>query len=147
MALASKPVTKTVLSSFVRENTALNLTQSKALTDQLLDQYSVTVKLPTDPSSIHIEVGQEWFHAASERTLRVTGVEVGPQYVQNDPVTIWGPKNISWTDTRNPDITGVTQTADWHQDTRQVVAPEIDADEPASAPSGFDSPPESSDQP
>lgn len=138
----NKPVTKTVLSAFVRENTALNLTQSKALTDQLLTEYSVTAKLPSDPNDIHIEVGQEWLHKASQRTLRVTGVEVGPQYVQNDPVTSWGPKNISWADTRNIDLTGVAPIADWHRDMRQVVPPEIDSEDP---PDDSEISPESSD--
>lgn len=145
MAVATnKPVTKTVLSAFVRENTALNLTQSKTLTDQLLTEYSVTVRPPTDPNSIHIEVGQEWLHKSSQRTVRVTGVEVGPQYVPNDPVTSWGPENVSWADTRNPDITGSTQIADWHQDMIHVEPP-VSAPEDQLEDSEI--PPESSDQP
>lgn len=145
MAVATnKPVTKTMLSTFVRENTALNLNQSKALTDQLLIEYLVTVKLPTDPGNIHIEVGQEWLHKTSRRTLRVTGVEVGPQYVQNDPVTSWGPQNISWADIRNPDITGVSLITDWHQDMLQAQPPGNNPEDPLEDP---DISPGSSDQP
>ena len=109
----AKPITKTALSTFVHEHTSLNLTQSKALTDQLLAQYSVTVKQPVDLGHFPIDVGQEWLHQGTQRTLRVTDVESGPQRVPNDPVTSWGPVNVSWQETADPASTGTTPVALW----------------------------------
>lgn len=97
-APATKSITKAALSGFVRDHSTLNLTQAKALTDQLLAEYVVTVKPPADPSTIPVEAGQLWLHTGSKRTLRVTDVELGPVYVPGDPVTSWGPQNVSWED-------------------------------------------------
>jgi hypothetical protein len=126
-APAIKSVTKTVLSGFVREHTALNLTQAKALTDQLLAEYIVTVKPPADPSTIPVEPGQMWLHTGSRRTLRVTEVELGPIYVPGDPVTSWGPQSVSW---QNPDdgtAAGTTQISLWREHMSLVPG----ADEPS----------------
>ncbi len=114
-APAIKSVTKTVLSGFVREHAALNLTQAKALTDQLLAEYIVTVKPPADPSTIPVEPDQLWLHKGTRRTLRVTEVELGPIYVPGDPVTSWGPQSVSW---QNPDdhaVIGTTPISLWRQ--------------------------------
>lgn len=108
-----KAITKTALSAFVRDNSTLNLTQSKTLTDQLLAEYSVMAKPPADLSKILIEVGQKWLHSASLRTVRVTNVELGPQRVPHDPITTWGPESISWSDTANPASIGTTPIAPW----------------------------------
>jgi hypothetical protein len=111
---ALKSVSKTVLSVFVRENTTLNLTQSKSLTEQLLTKYSITAKPPADPDSFPVEAGQMWLHAATGRTVRVTNVEMGPQYAPNDPVTAWGPESVSWQDTADPGASGTAHITPWH---------------------------------
>jgi hypothetical protein len=110
-----KSVTKGVLSGFVRENSTLNLTQSKALTDQLLAEYIVTVKPPEDPSTIPVEPGQLWLHTGSKRTLRVTEVELGPIYVPGDPVTSWGPQSVSWQDPDDHAAVGNTVISLWRE--------------------------------
>lgn len=123
-APALKPVTKTALSGFVRENSTLNLTQAKSLTDQLLAEYVVTPKPPADPSTVPVEPGQLWLHAGSKRTLRVTDVESGPIYVPGDPVTSWGPQSVSW---QNPDdhtAVGNTQISLWRQQMSLVTSPD-----------------------
>jgi hypothetical protein len=123
-APAIKSVTKTVLSGFVREHTALNLTQAKALTDQLLAEYIVTVKPPADPSTIPVEPGQLWLHAGSKRALRVTDVELGPIYVPGDPVTSWGPQSVSWQNNDDHAATGTTPISLWRQ--YMLLVPEAD---------------------
>lgn len=133
---ALKSVSKTVLSSFVRENTTLNLTQSKALTEQLLAEYSITAKPPADPDRFPVEVDQMWLHAATGRTVRVTGVELGPRHVPNDPVTAWGPESVSWQDTADPGATGTVQITTWRAHMTPVKSGDI-----------TDKPAESSDQP
>lgn len=109
----TKPITKTVLSAFVRNCSTLNLTQAKTLTDQLLAEYNVMAKPLADLSNILIEEGQEWLHSASLRIVRVTNVELGPRRVPNDPITTWGPESISWSDTANPASIGTTPIAPW----------------------------------
>lgn len=109
-APAIKSVTKAALSGFVREHTALSLTQAKALTDQLLAEYIVTLKPPADPSSIPIETGQLW-RTVSGRVLRVTEVEAGPIYVPGDPVTSWGPQSVSWEDPGQ--VLGLPMSGSW----------------------------------
>lgn len=108
-----RPVTKTALSTFVRENSPLNLTQSKAFTDLLLAEHIVTVKPPVDLDTVPVEAGQIWRHKGTERTVRVTNVELGPQYVPNDPVTSWGPERVSWRDTEHPTAAGTVQIRMW----------------------------------
>ncbi|MGY4541168.1 hypothetical protein ACVWY0_001077 [Arthrobacter sp. UYNi723] len=135
-ATSTKSVTKAVLSGFVRDNTALNLTQSKALTEQLLAEYSISAQLPADPMSIPVETGQVWLHAATGRTVWVTNIELGPQYVANDPVTSWGPESVSWQDTTDPLSTGTVPTITWRQHMRPVGPPHT-----------TENPEESSDQP
>ncbi|MET3172908.1 UNVERIFIED_ORG: hypothetical protein ABIB52_000736 [Arthrobacter sp. UYCu721] len=133
---ALKSVTKAVLSGFVRENTTLNLTQSKALTEQLLAEYSITARPPADPDGIPVETGQMWLHAATGRTVRVTNVELGPRYVPNDPVTSWGPESVAWQDAADPTATGAVKITTW----RQYMSP-------VGAPDPTENPEESSDQP
>lgn len=135
-ASSTKSVTKAVLSGFVRDNTALNLTQSKALTEQLLAEYSISAQLPADPNSIPVETGQMWLHAATGRIVRVSNVELGPQYVANDPVTSWGPESVSWQDAADPLSTGTVQITTWRQHMRPVGPPDT-----------TENPEESSDQP
>lgn len=143
-APVTKSVTKAVLSGFVREHTTLNLTQSKALTDQLLAEYSVTLKPPADPSAITVEAGQMWRLTSSGRILRVTDVELGPNYVPGDPVTSWGPQSVSWEDPtavlgspmsfswQSPDncpTTGTTPISLWRQQMSLIT----DAGEPSTS--------------
>lgn len=113
MAAAAKSVTKTALSTFVRSNTSLNLTQSKALTDQLLDRYDISARMPADPNAMPIEANQCWIHTDRNFILRVTAVETGPIHVPDNPVTVWGPVNVTWEDTQNPSNTGTAPIAEW----------------------------------
>ncbi|MEO3931348.1 hypothetical protein WMO79_00850 [Micrococcaceae bacterium Sec7.4] len=99
----------------MRENSPLNLTQSKALTDLLLAEHTVTAKPPVDRDTVPVEVGQIWRHEGTERTVRVTNVELGPQYVANDPVTSWGPERVSWRDTEHPTAAGTVQVRMWRR--------------------------------
>lgn len=114
-APAIKPITKTVLSGFVREHTSLNFTQSKAFTDQLLAEYLVTAKPPVDPSTIPVYRGQLWLHTGSGRTLSVIDVDLGPTYAPGDPVTSWGPQSVSWRDSEDSSAAGVTQISLWRE--------------------------------
>jgi hypothetical protein len=128
-ASSPKSVTKAALSTFVRENSVLNLTQSKELADLLLAEHVVTVKPPVDRDSVPIESGQIWRHKGTERTVRVTNVEVGPQYVPNAPATFWGPECISWRDTEHPTAAGAVQIQMWRHymvllsDVRDTIRP------------------------
>lgn len=130
VATTPKSVTKAALSSFVRDKTTLNLTQSKTLTEQLLAEYSITPKPPADPYRVPVEVGQRWLHAATGRVVRVTDVEMGPQYTPNDPVTAWGPESVSWQDTADPGTTGIAQITTWRAQMTPVESPDI-TDKPA----------------
>lgn len=119
-------VSRAALSAFVREHSTLNLTQSKALTEQLLSEYVIVPTPPADPN-IPVEVGQLWLHTASRCTLRVTDVESGPIYVPADPVTSWGPQSVSW---QNPDdhtAAATTPISLWRQ--QMYLIP--DADQPS----------------
>lgn len=113
-----KPTTKAALTAFVRENSTLNLTQSKVLADQLLADYIVAVRPPIDLGSIPIEVGQLWQYTGTQLILRVTDVELGPRYVPNDPVTTWGPVNVSWQNISDPASTGTISIDPWRQSMR-----------------------------
>ncbi|KIA72690.1 hypothetical protein ANMWB30_24580 [Arthrobacter sp. MWB30] len=115
MVTATKAVTKSALSTFVRDNTGLNLTQSKALSDQLLAEYSITPKPPADPNSLSIDIGQEWLHTGSQRIVRVTNIEQGPQRIPEDPVTVWGPERISFEYTQRPGFSGAMSIASWRK--------------------------------
>lgn len=132
-----KPVTKTSLTAFVRENSTLNLTQSKVLADQLLADYIVAVRPPIDLGSIPIEVGQLWQYTGTQLILRVTDVELGPHYVPNDPVTTWGPIKVSWQNISDPASTGTTAIEPWRQAMRpagsvtQVSGDAAQSDPPA----------------
>lgn len=134
-APAIKPVTKTVLSGFLRERSGLNLTQSKALADQMLAEYSVTVKLPADPSTIPVEPGQLWLHRSSKRSLRVTDVESGPIYVPGDPVTSRGPQSVSWQNHDNPAATDTTPITLWREQMSLVTGPDQPSTSTATSPS------------
>lgn len=109
-----KSVTKAALSSLVCESTNLNLTQSKALTDLLLGEYTITPKQPADPTSIPLEVGQVWVHQSTQDSLRITDTEQGPIHVKDDPVTAWGPLFVQWQDTANPDNSGTAAVSLWY---------------------------------
>lgn len=132
-----KTITKAALTAFVRENSSLNLTQSKVLADQLLTDYIVVVRPTIDLGSIPIKVGQLWQYTGTQLILRVTDVELGPQYVLNDPVTTWGPANISWQNTSDPASLGVTSIESWRQCMRpagtvtQVTGDPTESDDPA----------------
>ena len=130
-APAIKSVTKAVLSGFVRENSGLNLTQSKAISDRLLAEFIVTPKPPPDPSTFPVAPGQLWLHAPSNRVLRVSGVELGPMYVPGDPVTSWGPQRVSWEDADDGTVTGSTEIQPWREQTRPLS--EADENLPAEA--------------
>lgn len=110
MTTPSKSVTKTGLTAFLRENTTLNLAQAKALTTKLLDAFNIAAKPPADPGSITIEADQTWLHTITGRTMTVTDVELGPRFVADDPVTIWGPERVYWQDAT--DI-GVVEIGPW----------------------------------
>jgi hypothetical protein len=99
VSTGQKSVTKTALMTFVLENSTLNLTQSKVLADHLLTEYNVTAKPPVDLGSVPVEVGQLWQYIGTPLVVRITDVELEPQYVPNNPVTIWSPENISWQNT------------------------------------------------
>ena len=113
IATGQKSVTKTALIAFVHENSTLNLTQSKVLADHLLTEYSVTAKPPADLGSVVVEVGQLWQYTGTPLVVRITDVEMGPQYIPNDPVTLWSPENISWQNTVDPASQGVTRISTW----------------------------------
>lgn len=125
-AATARPVTKAALSAFVREHTDLNPAQSKALTDSLLTEYSVTRKPPAGPEAqdIPVEAEQIWLHEPSQRPVRVTGVEMGPEYVAGDPVTSWGPQSVSWQDCADSSAAGTTAIQLW----RELMRPLPDAD-------------------
>lgn len=113
MAVPVKPVTKTALSAFVREHSSLNLTQSKAVTDELLSRFDISVKQPVDAELISIQAGQHWKHTKQQNVLLVTGVETGPLYVSDSQVAVWGEISIAWEDTEHPDRTGTVRAAVW----------------------------------
>lgn len=113
VATGQKSVTKTALITFVREHSTLNLTQSKVLADHLLTEYNVTAKPPVDLGSVPVEVGQLWQYIGTPLVVRITNVELAPQYVPNDPVTIWSPENISWQNTTAPASQGVIHISTW----------------------------------
>jgi hypothetical protein len=115
VATEQKSVTKTALIAFVRENSTLNIAQSKTLADQLLADYSVTAKPPVDLDSIAVEIGQLWQYIGTPLIVRITDVEMGPRYVPNNPINVWGPANISWQNTADPASTGITQIESWRQ--------------------------------
>jgi len=112
-APATRSVTKAVLTGFVREHSALNLTQAKAITDRLLAEFIVTPKPPADPSTYPVEPGQLWLHRPSNKVLRVCHIESGPIHVPGDPVTPWGPQSVSWEDSAEGSIHGSTGIHLW----------------------------------
>lgn len=121
MSTPPKSVTKTALSTFLRENSTLNLTQAKTLTTHLLDAFNIAAKPPADPGSITVEAGQRWLHTITGRTMLVTHVDLGPQFVRDDPVTAWGPERVYWQDAT--DI-GVVEIGPWLEHMRfQQKAP------------------------
>lgn len=128
MSTTLKSVTRAVLSSFVRDNSTLNLTQSKSLTEQLLAEYNITPKPPVNPSRFPVEVDQMWLHAATGRVVRVTDVEMGPDYAPNDPVTAWGPQSVSWQETADPAASGNAQITTWRGQMTPLESPDTTQD-------------------
>lgn len=108
-----KSVTKGVLAGFVRDNSGLNLTQSKAIADRLLTEFIVTPKPPADPSTFPVGPGQLWLHRPSNKVLRVCDIESGPIHVPGDPVTPWGPQRVFWEDTADSSVNGSTGIDAW----------------------------------
>lgn len=104
----SKSVTKTGLSAFLRQNSALNLTQSKDLAARLLGTHNISAKPPADPGAVTVEAGQTWIHTDTGRIMTVTHVDLGPQYVADDPVTAWGPERVHWEDATNIGVVEIT---------------------------------------
>lgn len=107
----AKSVTKTGLSTFVRENSELNLTQAKALSDRLLRDYDIVLKPPAT-GEITVAAGQTWRDTITHRTVLVTHVEVGPQFIRDDPVVAWGPQRVHWRD--DTDF-GTAEISTWRQ--------------------------------
>lgn len=107
----SKSVSKTGLSAFLRENSELNLTQSKALAERLLRGYDIVLKPPATGETTVI-AGQTWRDSITHRIVVVTRVDVGPQIVPDDPVVAWGPQSIHWEDSTH---TGIADIGLWRE--------------------------------
>jgi hypothetical protein len=109
-----RKVTKTALVETIREVSGLALKDSRALVDELLATYEITM-LDTGVPERPVMRGQLWLHRASKRRLRVTGDQTAPVKL-TEAITSWETTHVFWADAEDQISFGVVTIDQWRSE-------------------------------
>lgn len=95
----------TSLGGFIRDQSPLNLTESKQLAAEIISRAEVQWIQGQEPALPTFEIGQLWLHRSSDATVRILDIELSPTGPTESAVRYWEPVAITWCQVDLPRVT------------------------------------------